>query len=285
MPWRRILFGFVATFILGVSVAIFVLAHRTPDAQVRTEIYRGVYLTVEDLPETHEARGKVMIVEVHWDTPGVRIENRPFDFDVRSDDPTGAHYKLQFADAALWRSGAAVLMNTCLFHPGSITSAIPGKAVRSIETMVVDGEVSHLHEHSYLLYWDAAMAAEFLLEKPPSADSLDRATLGLGVQGVQVRNNQPVPIALSSVDEVFARTFIGIDPEARVLYLMAFEHVSGHYMIDRAVRAGVVFGGQLDSGSSTNMLIGPDARGVGAHSGIRNLRPLGPYMMIFADPL
>lgn len=285
MLWRRILFGFSVTLVLGLGVAVFLLAHRTPDAQARTEIYQGVYLTVEDLPDTDEARGKVMIIEVHWDTPGVRIENRPFDFDVRSDDPIGAHYKLEFADAALWRSGAAVLMNTCLFHPGSMTSAIPGKAVRSMETIVVNGEVSHVHEHTYLLYWDATKTAEFLLEKPPSADSLNRATLGLGVQGVQVRNNQAVPVALSGADDVFARTFIGIDPDAHILYLMAFEQASGHYMMDRAVRAGVVFGGQLDSGSSTNMLIGPDARGVGSHSGIRNLRPLGPYLMIYADPL
>ena len=240
MPWRRILFGFIATFILGVSVAVLILAHRTPGAQVRTEIYQGVYLTVEDLPETNEARGKVMIVEVHWDTPGVRIENRPFDFDVRSDDPTGAHYKLEFADAALWRSGAAVLMNTCLYRPGSISSAIPGKAVRSSETLVVDGQVSHVDEHSYLLHWDAVMNGRIELEKPPSWEHLDRATNGLGLQGVQVREGKAVPAAMGNKENLEARAFIGIDPDARILYMIAFEEASGHYMMDRAVRAGVV---------------------------------------------
>lgn len=266
------------------AAGIFFSIHQ-PQIQSRSEIYNGVHLTVEEVKRGLDGEGKLMLVEVFWDTPGIRIENRRFDYPVDPEDPSTPHYKLEFADLALRRSKSSVLMNTNLYAPGSMIHSIPGRPVRSVETLVVDGVVSHVHDHSYLLFWNAAKDAKFLQSKPPDANSLSEAVFGLSTQGVQVAEGQARYNALGDREETHARTFIGIDPNKRILYLMAFENISGYAMIDRAIEAGVIFGGQLDSGDSTHLLIGENANGVRAHTGIRNLRPLGPYLTIYAEPL
>lgn len=55
----------------------------------RREVFGGVALTVEDTKLPSECNGKVMIVEVQWDYPGVRIANRPYSFSQSpaEDDP------------------------------------------------------------------------------------------------------------------------------------------------------------------------------------------------------
>ncbi len=158
-------------------------------------------------------------------------------------------------------------------------------AVRSLETLVVESRVSHLHEHSYLLYWDDEMRAGALTHKPPDPEILQKARLAIGLQGVQVSEGLPRTNTFADLDLLGDRTFIGIDPEREILFLMAFEKASGHLMIDRAVEAGVIYGGQVDSGDGTTLLIGPGAEGLPPHSGIRNPRPLGPYLQIIADPV
>lgn len=273
-----------AVLFCGLAGWFFYLSFK-PELLSRTEIYQGVYLTVEELPQKLEGRGKVMIIEVYWDTPGVRIENRPFDFSDVGDHSDASHYRLEFADLALRRTNASILMNTSLYRPGALVHSIPGRPVQSVETLVVDGVVSHVHDHSYLLFWNVSMDAKFLQSKPPDPVSLSEAVMGVSTQGVQIAGGDARYNALGNREEIHARTFIGVDPDNRVLYLMAFENVSGYTMIDRAIAAGVVFGGQLDSGNSTNLLIGENARRVKAHSGIRNLRPLGPYISIYAEPL
>lgn len=282
---RRLLFLLLGAALLPTVALLFLFFLLKPSARPSLEIYHGVFLTVEELEDGIDGAGAMMLIEVHWDTPGVRIENRAFDYQVNSNDDAGHHYDLKIADVALRQSGAAVLMNTNLYHPASRLRSLPGTPVRSVETVVVDGVVSHVHEHSYLLYWDAKMDSHMVLSKPPSPESLNDAILGLGMQGVQVQSAQARYHAMGDLDKVEPRAFIGIDPNKRILYLMAFENVSGRFMIDRAVQAGVVYGGQLDSGSSTHLLIGENAKGVKAHTGIRNLRPLGPYITVYADPL
>ena len=70
-----------------------------PDTTPRREIYRGVFLTIEELQKGPGGSGKAMIIEVHWDTPGIQINNRPYSFPVRTGDPHSPHYRLALADS------------------------------------------------------------------------------------------------------------------------------------------------------------------------------------------
>ncbi len=256
-----------------------------PDTTPRKEIYQGVFLTVEKLLEGSGGSGMAMIVEVHWDTSGIQINNRPYAFPVRTGDPHNPHYRLAYADFSLAKEDAEVLINTTLYTPHRFYKSIPGMPVRSVETLVTNGKISHVHPHSYLLYWNHLKESHILTSKPPDSLSLGKAVTGIGLNGVQVRHGEAFYGAIANLDHQSARSFIGIDPVRNILYLLAFENVSARTMIDWAVDAGVIHGGQLDTGGATQLLIGRDARGITPHTGIRNWRPLGPYLTIQANPL
>lgn len=278
----------IRSLLLGILVAAVVTAlalRFRPAAMERTEIFRGVYLTVEDLPATAQGGGKAMIVEVHWDTPGVRLRHRPFSYAFSPENPIATHYDLKLADPALAGSRAAVLVNTVRYTPDGLRDSLPGKGVRSLETVVASGRVSHVHEHSYLMYWDENREAHLEKTKPPSPEALEAARWGIGLQGVQISEGHPYPRSLDSLDDRIDRTFIGFDPTRNILFILAFEKVTGHYMIRRALEAGVVFGGQVDSGSATTLLVGEGAGGIRPHTGIRNWRPLGPWLEVHAEPV
>jgi hypothetical protein len=118
--------------------------------------------------------------------------------------------------------------------------------------------------------------------KPPSEENLERAVLGIGLQGIQISEGLVNMNAISDTGP-YPRTFIGVDPSKQILYLLAFEKASPFLMLTRAREEGVIYGGQVDSGDGTSLIIGPGARGVRAHIGIRHRRPLGPYLKIYAE--
>jgi hypothetical protein len=256
-----------------------------PSAMGRTEIFKGIYLTALDLPNDEHGHGKALFIEVHWDTPGVQLVHRPYSFEPNPDDPLHPIYRLEMADWALMRDGAAILVNTTRYRPDEIYRSYPGAKVASIETLVVDGQMSHLHPHSYLMFWDKDGNAKFLDQKPPDPESLAKSVLAIGLQGTQVWEGKAHYHSLDDKDLVHPRTFIGFNNEQKTLWLMAYENVSGWKMIDMAIEQGVTFGGMVDSGDGTQLMVGRGAKGVFPHTGIRNFRPVGPYMEIFADPV
>lgn len=278
---KRSLVAVIATGLLAVGLYQFY----RPAPTSRTEIFKGIFLTVEDLPKSEHGQGRVMIVEVHWDTPGVKLSHRDFLGIHSPDDPHAPHFRLTLADWALLREKPAISVNTTRYHPDRYRDSLPGKLVRTLETLVVDSRVSHIHEHSYLMYWDKDMEARILTRKPPSQEALEAAVLGISLQGIQINEGQPGYRSMADLDVVDDRTFIGVDPIRRILWLFAFEAASGRLMIERALQEGVIFGGKVDSGDGTSLLIGYGAKGVKPHTGIRNRRPLGPYLRVFADPL
>lgn len=285
MQWRK---WFNRLLILGgLSGLLMIALHLLlrPSPLPRTEIFRGVYLTVLDLPSSADGGGRVMITEVHWDTPGIRLQHRPYDYFFSPENVVSPHYNLSFADWALFRHKPAVLVNTTRYTPEGIMDSFPGMPVRSLETLVVDGQVSHLHEHSYLMFWDAEGEAHMQTTKPPSPENLEAAVLGMGIQGVSINTGSVNRYAVSNQELAYDRTFIGFDPTQNILFLLAFEKATALLMTSVARDAGVLFGGMLDSGDATSMVIGAGARGLLPHTGIRNRRPLGPYLLVYADPL
>lgn len=282
---KRWILGLLGACLLGAGLLFALYWFHRPPAMERTEIFRGVYLTVKDLPGSSDGGGKVMIVEIHWNEPGVQLKHRDFDYTFSRDNPLAAHYNLEFADWAVLREKPAVLVNTTRYFPEGLLDSLPGKRVRTLETLVVDGQVSHLHEHTYLLFWDQDMEATVQRTKPPSSENLSRAVLGIGLQGIQINEGSISMNAIAETTETYARTFIGIDPIQDILYLLAFEKASPRMMLSLARDAGIIFGGQVDSGDATNLIVGPGAQGIRPFSGIRNPRPLGPYLKVFADRL
>lgn len=249
------------------------------------EIYKGVYLTIEDIDDQGGDKSRVMMTKIQWDTPGLEIYNRKFSYPVDSDNSEQFHYRLSYADYALRKEGASVLVNTTLYRPAPIWRIFPGLPVRTNETIVQNGAVSHVHDHSYLLYWDRNMNLQAITAKPPDRLSLEKAWIGIGLQGIQINNGKPAQGAIDTDQEQFDRTFIGVNPSQKTLYLFAFQNVTAETAVDYAVAAGVQYGGSVDSGNSSNLLIGYNANGIFPHTGVRNSRPLGAYLVVKADRL
>ncbi len=283
-----------------------------PQPFPRTEIFRGVFLTMEPVNGTAEVAengdrsgGMVVMIEAHWGTEGVRLANRelspasvllgppagsaPGGAEVRpvegADRLRPSPYRLAWSDWLLAGSGAQVLVNTCRYEPSAWSASWPGQSVWPVETVVAAGAVSHRHAHSYLLWWDAEGEAQLESTKPPSLAVLSRAVEGIGMQGLQLLKGRAILNSLGNAAEAIPRTFIGVDAERKVLYLLAFERVTGQVMVEVAQRVGVRDGGQVDSGDGSTLLVGAGAPGVLPHTGLRGLRPLGPVLFLYADPL
>ena len=283
--WKRLRkFTLIGAITMPLVIMLFVFWKRPVPSEKR-EIFKGIHLQVKQLDTASGRTATLMLIEVHWNTPGVEIRNRPLVSPVDPGNPAGPHYRLANADWALLRTGADVLMNTTRYSPSNPMFSLPGMPVHSVETVVDGNDVSHVHEHSYLLYIDDAGSGHVHLEKPPTGKVLNDAVWGIGLQGVQIADGIPRYNALSDLVDEIPRSFIGMDPDRKILYLLAFDRIDGRTQIDAAISSGVKYGGQVDSGGSTSLLIGRGAKGVSPHTGMRGWRPLGGYLMVQAESL
>ena len=245
-------------------------------------IYRGVDYHAAEMPAP--ASGRVMALRIHLDEPTLQLMMRPVDPELLSQ---GRQYRLSMADYERARWGLAVFMNTALYHPGARWRSLPGIPVSALESVLRDGQLSHVDPHSYMLWLDRARRPHLEAEKPPRPELWKDAWWGVGLQAVQVSAGQVRLAAMAPhhKDRLIPRSFIGFDAEEHVLYLIAFERTDAMMMAATAAALGVKFGGMMDSGSSTSLILGPDAADLRPFTGIRGGRPLGPYLGVWAERL
>jgi hypothetical protein len=269
----------IVAALLFVGIAFGLRWFLTPGPMPRTEISPGVFLEVRELNKPGLAEGKVMIAEIHWDTPGLEIVVRPLDENLLRD---GKHYRLTSPSLRVFQENYLLLMNGTLSYPHSWYHSLPGSVISSNETVVAKGVWSHFHEHSYLIWWDAEGNGHFEESKPPSQESIAKAVNGIGVQGVAVADGQLRDSALAGPDSdrLDSQSIIGIDPKRRVLWLIAFQRASVREAAGIAIETGARFVGRLDSGDASTMIVGPSAEGVRAFSGFRHQRFLGNYLAV-----
>jgi len=253
------------------ALAWWTLVPASPAPMDWTPVFRGVEMRCE-----HATPGgpRLLALRLALDEPSLEIVLRP------GDDGPG-QYRLAMAGFERWRHGYQVLMNSALYQPARKWTSYPGRLVRTVDTIVINGRAEHLWEHSYLLWAGRDNTPHLETTKPPPQASIAAARWGIGVQGIQVGAGQPRPQAADQLDRVESRTFIGFHSGSRRLYLLAWESATPVEMMHDAIRLGVEWGGQLDSGSATHLLVERPGRAAGIASG----RPLGPYLALRAAPL
>lgn len=267
--------------LLGTAGLYFLLRSKPSERQ---EIYQGVFHSVEDFYDPVGGDGRVTIVEVHWETPGVEFFIRQPDL-LDNGNPD-QHYTLTLPTVEIIKHDLAAFINLTRYYPDDVLKSYPGAKVGTVETIVIDGVYTHVHEHSYMLRWDENMVFHFDTHKPPRVEDLQRAKMGFGVQGVQIHERKINGFTLSGWDSTAVnRTFIGLDTEKKVLWLFAFENVTPAFMTQYAAGKGLVHGAQVDSGNGTHLLLGSGAKGLLPFSGVRSGRPLGAYIGVKANPL
>ena len=220
---------------------------------------------------------------MHWaridlTAPGVELYVTPTDPALEG---TGYQYRLRRVGTVARAEGLAVAVNGSLFtkEPFLVLGYWPGQRANGVETAVADGRVSHIWEHTYLLWFDAARVPAIERQKPPPAEVLARARWGIGGQGVGLIDGR---VGEGSGGPPDARTAIGIDPQRRLLFLAVFESASPRRALEELATLGARDGMLLDGGGSTAMVIGPGATGIRPGTVLGGWRPVATHFGVRA---
>lgn len=233
-----------------------------------TEIYQGVTYGCNELAPDEDGHGLVHWVKVDLTAPGIELYVTPLDPIAQAQ---GWQYRLQTTTSVVQRERLAVGMNASLFHSESGWIPLSGDLARSVDTVVSDHEVSHLCEHTYLLWFGDEMTPHLEAVKPPSEEALTDARWGIGGRSVRLRDGR-IQLGSDSAPND-ARTVVGIDPARKLLFLATFECATPLRALAMLASLGAQDGMLLDGGDSTSMALGKEARGTRSGRLISGWRP------------
>ena len=281
--WRhRIRISALWLSIIGLAATSWFLGNRRLP-QAESLVFQGVTYGCERLASDSFGRGLVHWVRVDLAAPGVELFVTPLNSDAVAE---GWQYRLRTTKSVVQAEGLAVAVNGCLFTSNSWKIPFSGDLARSVETVVADHQVSHVWEHTYLLWFDDDLGPHLETSKPPSEELLKRACWAVGGQGVGLSHGVVRAGAESGGPD--ARTAVGIDADRRLLILAVFENASPQRAMEKLAELGAKDGMLLDGGDSSSMVLGAHAQGVrpgvlmqgwrsavATHLGVR-ARPLAP---------
>ena len=181
------------------------------------------------------------------------------------------------------REHLAVAINGTMFTSNSSWwPRMSGDLANGVETVVADHVVSHVWEHTYLLWFDDQLTPHLRPSKPPTAAELAMAKWGIGGQGVWLWDGKVWPGSSRSPD---SRTAVAIDQPRKLLFLAVGDNISPRLMLQKLADLGAKDGMLLDGGGSSSMAIGKDARGVSAGIVYGGWRPVATQFGVRAQPL
>ena len=278
--WRRrvvVLTGLL--LIAGLGVEAYQWWTR-PRPTPPTEIFRGVTYTCFERNEP-ECRGLVHVVKVDLTAPGIQLYLTPLDAEAMVH---GYQYRLDTAPAVSEREHLAVVVNAAFFSSDSGLIQWSGDSARGVQTIVADGQVSHIDPHSYLLWFESDLTPHLEFEKPPTEAILHRARWAVGGGAIPLWKGRLREAAASH--EMDRRTAVAIDPERKLLWLAVFENASSLAVAKILAEQGAQDGFLLDGGHSTTMVLNSQAAG-GVQTGslIHGWRPVATFFGIRAEPL
>jgi hypothetical protein len=250
-----------------------------PRATRPIEIYRGVTYSCEAL-NGEECRGFIYLARVDLTVPGVGIYLTPLDSAAVS---RGYQYRLVNVPSVVGQEGLAVAINGTFFTADSGLFYQTGDLADSVQTIVADGQVSHVDPNSYMLWFEPDLTPHIETGKPPSNSVLGRARWGIGGGAVPLFRGQVRPGAANH--EIDHRTAVAIDSHRRLLWLAVFENASPLAVARILAQHGAEDGFLLDGGHSSVMVLGSKATGVKPGTAFVGSRPVATVLGIRADPI
>ncbi len=249
------------------------------DLAAPTEIFEGIIYGCKRVDTTEEGSGLVHWVSINLATPGIELNVTPLDPVAVAQ---GWQYRLRRVGDVVDKEKLAVAVNGTLFESDSgWWPRMAGDLANSVETVVADHVVSHVWEHTYLLWFDDQLTPYLSRSKPPTADELARAKWGIGGQAVWLQDGKVWGGSSRSPD---SRTAVAIDRQRKLLFLALGQYISPRRLLQDLADLGAKDGMLLDGGGSSSMAIGEGAAGVPAgvlyggwrpvatHFGVRALR-------------
>ncbi|MGH7214690.1 MAG: phosphodiester glycosidase family protein [Tepidisphaeraceae bacterium] len=266
-------------FLLGAALMSLFCAwytRREPTGPV--PIFQGVEYLCERLPETPLSGGLMHLVRVDLTTPGLELYFSPLEGDAVAE---GWQYRLKWAPWFAGRRNLSASVTATRTEAKSSKFFTPGDLARSVETIVSEGVINHVHDYSYLMWFDENLLPR-IENKPPPAEALRRAKWAVGGQQVTISNGKVSQFAGPAVDK---QVFIGFDRAKKVLFLAAFEKASRIAAGEILVAHGCMDGMNLDGGDSTGMFLGEEARNVRPGTLILPNRGIATFVGVRAPPL
>jgi Phosphodiester glycosidase len=277
--WRKWLKRSGILLLLAATIAVGYFWWNRRHPQAPTEIYQGITYGCERLETTAEGSGLVHWVRVDLTAPGISLYVTPLEpAAVRA----GWQYQLARPAEVLEREGLAVVINGSLFSCDSGWYRQSGDLARSVETVVSDHEVSHVWEHTYLLWFDDQLTPHLKPSKPPTAADLALAKWGIGGQGIGLQEGK---VRAPAGEEPKSRTAVAIDRERKLLFLAIAESATPRLLLAKLADLGAKDGMVLDGGGSTSMVLGPDAHTVRPGRLHNGWRPVATCFGVRARPV
>ncbi len=255
----------------------FLWRYHPPTAPV--EIYSGLTYGCDRMPDTFDTGGLTHWVRADLKVPGVSIYVTPKDPDAVQH---GYEYKLKYTSNHVIDYQLAAAVNGTLFGSESWWIRLPGDYAYSNETVVSDHVVNHVHQHSYLMWWDDDGMGHQEENKPPPEYALLHAKWGISGQQVVMVDGQVHVQADRAPDK---RTMIAADPANRIIWIACFDRASGRTAALQMAAKGAKFGMLVDGGTSVAMAIGAKAKNVRPGTVTGNWRPVATVFGFRANPL
>jgi hypothetical protein len=244
------------------------------------EIFSGVTYGCERLKRTEQGKGVLHWVRVALGAPGIELYVTPLD---PSAVTQGSQYRLRWIENVVRDEHLSVAVNGTLFTSKyTWRPRLPGDLANGVETVVSDHVVSHLWEHTYLLWFDDDLDPHLRPSKPPEPAELRRAKWGIGGQGVGLHDGK---LWSASDGQADSRTGIGIDAERKLLFLAVAEWASGRLMLEELAKLGARDAMLLDGGGSSAIAIGAGARDVAMGAFFGGSRPVATFFGVRARRL
>jgi Phosphodiester glycosidase len=275
----RLILASIVLLVIATGAGAYVLLTRR-EPQAPTEIYHGITYGCERVESSAEGSGLIHWVRVDLTAPGVSLYVTPLDPDAVAE---GWQYRLERPAAVLEKEKLAVCINGTLFTSDSGWLRQSGDLARSVETVVADHQVSHVWEHTYLLWFDDKLVPQLKPSKPPKDAELALARWAIGGQGVGLQDGKVRTQWL--VGPADARTAVAIDRERRLLFLAVAESATPSMIMTKLADLGGKDGMLLDGGGSSSMVLGPDAHGVTPGRLHNGWRPVATCFGVRANPI
>jgi len=247
--------------------------------QAPTEIFAGITYGCAPLEAKDEGSGLVHWVRIDLSAPGIELYVTPLDPSALAE---GWQYRLRRTRDVVESEHLAVAINGTMFTSNSGWMRMAGDLAKSVETVVADHKVSHIWEDTYLLWFDDGLTPYLRSSKPPTMADLALAKLGIGGQGVALREGKVSPGSSRAPD---SRTAVAIDQRRKLLFFAVGEYISPRLLLEALAELGAKEGMLLDGGGSSSMVIGQGARGIRPGTLYGGRRPVATHFGIRARPV
>jgi hypothetical protein len=237
-----------------------------------TEIFEGVNYGCAQLEATREGGGLLHWVRINLAAPGIELYVTPQDSVAVA---RGAQYRLRYIQDIMASEHLAVAINGTLFTwEPRWRPPMSGDLASAVETLVADHVVSHIWEHTYVLWFDDQLTPHLRASKPPRAADLALAKWAIGGQAVWLHDGQVWP---GSSREPDARTAVAVDEKNKLLFFGVAQNISPRRLLQELTHLGAKDGMLLDGGDSSAIAIGDGAAEVPPGILYGGWRPVATY--------